>query len=98
MRKLWTKLIGLYTLIFLLPAKAMAAGGGDVETIVIVADTRRFTGWQAWWTDLYNESHLWFAIVTVVTIPIVGVIMGVIADFIMARVGIDLKHRELAEH
>jgi len=97
MRKLWTKLIGLYTLIYLLPAKAMAAGGGG-ELIVIVADTRRFTGWQAWWTDLYNESHLWFAVVTVVTIPVVGVIMGVIADFIMSRVGIDLKHRELAEH
>jgi hypothetical protein len=97
MRKLWIKLIGLYTLIFLLPAKVMAAGGGG-EAIVIVADTRRFTGWEAWWTDLYNESHLWFAVVTVVTIPIVGVIMGMIADFVMARVGIDLKHRELAEH
>lgn len=97
MRKLWIKLIGLYTVLFLLPAKVMAAGGGG-ESIVIVADTRRFTGWQAWWTDLYNESHLWFAVVTVVSIPIVGVIMGIIADFIMARVGIDLKNRDLAEH
>ncbi len=97
MRKLWIKLIGLYTLICLLPAKAMAAGGGG-EGIVIVADTRRFTGWQAWWTDLYNESHLYFALVTVIIIPVVGVIMGVIADLIMSRVGIDLKHRDLAEH
>lgn len=99
MRSLWAKILGIYTVIaFILPAKLFAAGGGGAETIVIVADTRRFSGWLAWWTDLYNESHFWFAIVTVVIIPVVGVIMGVIADFVMSRVGIDLKHRDLAEH
>jgi hypothetical protein len=97
MRSLWVKILGLYTLVWLLPAKVFAAGGGG-EAIVIVADTRRFTGWEAWWTNLYNESHLWFALATVIIIPTVGVILGVITDFFMARVGINLKSRELAEH
>jgi hypothetical protein len=63
-----------------------------------VADTRKFTGWEAWWTNLYNESHLYFTLVTVVSIPIIGFLFGVLADIIMARIGLDLKSRELAEH
>ena len=37
----------------------------------------------------------WF---TVVSIPIVGLLFGVLADLIMGAIGIDLKSRELAEH
>jgi hypothetical protein len=51
-----------------------------------------------WWGDLYNESHLYFAIFTVVLIPIIGVVFGTLADLVMSRIGIDLKSRELAEH
>jgi hypothetical protein len=53
---------------------------------------------MAWWANLYNESHFYFTILTVVIIPLVGVIFGVLADFVMAHIGIDLKSRELAEH
>lgn len=74
------------------------AAGGKAENIVIVADTRRFTGWEAWFTDLYNESHFYFTLLTVIVIPVVGLIFGILADIIMARIGIDLKSRELAEH
>ncbi|HWR04890.1 MAG TPA: DVU0150 family protein [Humidesulfovibrio sp.] len=81
-----------------LPEFALAAGGGKVENIVIVADTRKFTGWEAWWTNLYNESHLYFALLTMALIPTIGVIFGVVADIIMGFIGIDLKSRELAEH
>ena len=92
------KLVGvLWVWLVLMPAGALAAGGGG-EAIVLVADSRRYTGWQAWWTNLYNESHLYFAIVTVVTIPVVGLILGMLADFVMARIGINLKSRVLAEH
>ena len=56
-----------------------------------MADTRKFTGWEAWWTNLYNESHLYFALLTVVIIPVVGLIFGVLADMIMSRIGIDLN-------
>jgi hypothetical protein len=81
----------------LLPEMAMAAAA-KVAPLVIVADTRKFTGWEAWWTNLYNESHFYFTLITVVSIPIVGLLFGFLADIIMNWIGLDLKSRELAEH
>ncbi len=95
--KIKALLAGLTTLILLGPTAALAAGGGGAA-IVIVADTRKLTGIMAWWANLYNESHLYFAIMTVILIPVIGVIFGVLADIVMHFVGIDLKSRELAEH
>ncbi len=80
-----------------LPEFAHAAAA-KVSNIVIVADTRKFSGWEAWWTNLYNESHLYFTMLTCALIPIIGVLFGTFADFIMSFIGIDLKSRELAEH
>jgi hypothetical protein len=98
MRKWWTKLTGLVVLVILLLPEIVLAAGPKAAPLVVVADTRKFTGWQAWWTNLYNESHLYFALLTVVLIPIIGLIFGVIADLVMSRIGIDLKSRDLAEH
>jgi len=99
MKKRLEKMINLGILaFFLLPHIALAAGGGEIAPIVIVADTRHITGILAWWANLYNESHLYFALLTVAIIPIIGVIFGLIADVIMKKIGIDLKSRELAEH
>jgi len=98
MRTWWKKIIGLAgILILLLPELAMGAGE-KADLIVIVADTRRLTGWEAWWANLYNESHTYFTAVTVITIPVVGLILGLVADFVMKRIGIDLTSRELSEH
>ena len=99
MRRLWAKLLGLGTLVsLLLPEMVLAAGGGGAAPVVIVADTRKLSGLMAWWGDLYNESHVYFTIVTVILIPLIGVIFGTLADIIMSHVGIDLKSRDLAEH
>ncbi len=98
MRRLWTKIVGLGVMASLLLTEVAAAAGPKAAPLVIVADTRKFTGWEAWWTNLYNESHLYFTLLTVVIIPIVGLIFGVLADVIMGHIGIDLKSRELAEH
>lgn len=99
MKKLWAKLIGLGTMVSaILPGLALAAGGGDVAPLVIVADTRNVSGIMAWWGNLYNDSHLYFMILTVVLIPTIGVLFGVLADIIMSHIGIDLKSRELSEH
>ncbi|MCL4503788.1 MAG: hypothetical protein M1438_18325 [Deltaproteobacteria bacterium] len=98
MRRLWAKLMGLGVLAVLLLPQMAAAAGPKAAPLVIVADTRKFTGWEAWWTNLYNESHLYFALLTVAIIPVVGLLFGVIADVVMNWIGIDLKHRELAEH
>jgi hypothetical protein len=98
MRSLWKKTIGFGFMVFLLAPGLALAAAEKAAPLVIVADTRKFTGWQAWWTNLYNESHFYFTLVTVVTIPVVGLLFGVLADLIMGHIGIDLKSRELAEH
>jgi hypothetical protein len=98
MRQIYSKVAGfLVSALLLLPAGALAAGGGGAP-IVIVADTRKLTGVMAWWANLYNESHLYFTILTIILIPLIGVIFGVLTDFVMHFVGIDLSSRELAEH
>jgi hypothetical protein len=87
----------ILTTLWLTAQTALAAGGGG-EPIVMVADSRKLTGLMAWWANLYNESHLYFTLLTIVLIPVIGVIFGVVADFIMHFIGIDLKSRDLAEH
>ncbi len=82
----------------LLPALALAGGGGPVANMVLVADTRKLDGIMAWWANMYNESHAEFTLLTVLIIPTIGVIFGLIADVVMTHIGIDLKHRDLAEH
>ena len=74
------------------------AAGGKAEAIVFVADTRRYSGWLAWWTNLYNENLFWFTVITVLVIPAVGATLALLTDFLMARLGINLKSRVLAEH
>ena len=96
MRKLAWRLSSLLALV-LLPAQLFAAGERS-DAVVIVTDARKFHGWEAWWANLYNESHLLFAVITVIVIPVCGVILGVLADLVMSRIGIDLKNRALAEH
>jgi hypothetical protein len=86
----------LRTGLLLLPSYLLAAEGPS-GTMVIVADSRYLTGVRAWWANLYNESHLHFALLTICIIPLVGVILGSIADFLMGRIGIDLKSRVLRE-
>lgn len=99
MKRLWSKLWGLVALITLsVPGLAMAAGGGGAAPLVIVADTRKLDGIMAWWANLYNTSHAQFTLLTVILIPLIGVIFGVIADVVMTHIGIDLKSRDLAEH
>jgi len=82
----------------MVPGLALAAGGGEVAPLVIVADTRNTRGLMAFWGNLYNESHLYFTLLTVGLIPLIGILFGVIADFLMSRIGIDLKSREFSEH
>ena len=99
MRRFWKNIIGWTSLMALaLPGLALAAGGGAVAPLVIVADTRKLSGLQLFWSSLYNESHLYFTILTIVLIPVIGLVFGVLADIVMSHIGIDLKSRDLAEH
>jgi hypothetical protein len=84
-------------LLLLTTLSAQAAQGGG-ERIVLVADTRRLSGLIAWSTNVYNESHFWFALLTVITIPTLGLLMGKLTGLALASLGINLKSRVLAEH
>ena len=81
--------------VLLLPASLAAAE--KASAVVIVADSRHLTGIRAWWANLYNESHMNFTLLTIVMVPIAGVILGSVADFLIGRLGIDLKSRVLRE-
>jgi hypothetical protein len=94
LQRLWWSVL---TLILLAPSLSLAAGAKGAP-VIIVADTRKLDGIMAWWANLYNESHIQFMILTIVIIPVTGVLFGVLADIIMGWIGIDLKSRELAEH
>ena len=60
MPKLWKKIIGFgFMVVLLAPSLALAAGPAAAP-LVVVADNRRLTGWEAWWANLYNESHVLF--------------------------------------
>lgn len=96
MRRLWIWLTSCaLSLLVFMPTLALAAK--KKADVVIVADTRKLDGILYWWAEMYNESHLFFAIMTMVIIPIVGCMLGWLADIVMSHIGIDLKHRELAE-
>jgi hypothetical protein len=98
MKKILTKITGMALFLgVMLPELALAAAE-KAAPLVLVADTRKLTGIMKWWADLYNESHLWFTVLTVVLIPVIGLAFGVIADIVMSHIGIDLKSRDLAEH
>jgi len=80
----------------LAPALAQASGGGG-EAVVLVVDTRRFSDLRALWGSLYNESHLWLALLTILIIPALGLLMGKITDLFLSAMGVNLKSRVLAE-
>jgi hypothetical protein len=96
------KVKGLYLTVLaacltLLPTLASAAGGGAAP-ISIVSDTRKLDGIMKWWGQIYNDSHAQFTILTCIMIPLVGCVLGFLADWIMHVIGLDLTKRELAEH
>ena len=80
--------------VLLIPSHLAAAEAG---AMVIVADSRHLTGLTAWWVNIYDESHFYFALLTIVTIPLMGAILGGVADLLLRRIGIDLKSRALRE-
>jgi len=96
LRNIWVWLVGCYAMMLcFMPTVAMAKKA--LRNVVIVADTRKLDGLMLWWAQMYNDSHLYFMILTIIIIPITGCIFGVLADVVMNHIGIDLKHRKAAE-
>ena len=97
MSSLRTRLTRWASLGFICLSTPLLAGEAPTGVMVIVADGRRFTGLRAWWANLYNESHLYFSLVTVLVVPCAGAILSVVTGLLMSRLGIDLKSRALRE-
>lgn len=96
LRGLWAWAISLALVLpILMPSIVLAAK--KKANVVIVADTRKLDGILYWWAEMYNESHFYFAILTMIIIPILGCVLGWLADIVMRHIGIDLVHRDLAE-
>ena len=98
MRKSWGRVLAVVALLAALPAQLWAVGGEKADAIVIVADSRHVTGLRAWWINVYNESHLLFAVLTVLILPVTGLMLGKLTGTLLGRLGINLKSRDLAEH
>jgi hypothetical protein len=96
--KFWTRICALAILLCLLAPAAAGAAAETAERIVLVADSRSHTGWQAWLSNLYNENLVYFTLVTVLVIPTLGALLGAITSFLLARLGVNLRSRVLAEH
>lgn len=88
---------GALAVLSALPGLALAAGEKAVD-LVVVADTRMLSGWNAYFATLYNEDMWLFAIWAVVLTTAMGMGLGLLMDFIMKRTGIDLTSRKLVEH
>jgi hypothetical protein len=95
--KLSIWLVGCFaTMMMFAPSIALAAKKAAAN-VVIVADTRKLDGLLLWWAQMYNDSHLYFMILTIIIIPVTGCIFGMLADVVMNHIGIDLKHRSAHE-
>ena len=98
MRRLWKKVSGMILMACVLLPEMVFAAGEKAAAVVIVSDTRGLTGLLKWWGDLYNNSHFYFSLLTIVLIPLIGLCFGIVADIVMHWIGIDLESRDLAEH
>jgi hypothetical protein len=100
MRKLLYPLFAFLALACLLtPDLVLAAGGGKVDMLVVVADSRMVQSpITLYFLDIYNTNPVYFGILCVVLTAILGCTLGLTADFIMNRTGIDLTSRKLIEH
>lgn len=97
LRNVWVWLLGCYTFLMVFAPTLVMAAKKAPANVVIVADTRRLDGLFRWWAQMYNDSHLYFMILTIIIIPATGCIFGLLADLVMNHIGIDLKHRSAAE-
>ena len=79
---------------WLFAASAWAGGGKPAGTLVHVADTRGTSGLTRWVGDVYNDSYLLFAVVVVLVMSGMGLVLGVLSDKVMSRLGIDLGRME----
>jgi uncharacterized membrane protein YdjX (TVP38/TMEM64 family) len=100
MRGIYACLLAFFTTICLLiPEWVMAAGGGKVDMLVVVADNRVVSwGPTLFFLDVYNTNPTMFGVWCVILTAVIGCSLGLTADFLMSRTGLDLTSRKIIEH
>ncbi len=99
MKRMFKRLAGCVTMLFILGPQLLWAGGEKAADLVVAADTRVLTsGILKYFADLYNTNIVLFAVWAVVLTAAYGCVLGLLMDLIMARTGLDLKSRKIVEH
>lgn len=76
---------------------AVTAGGEKQGKLVHVADTRALKGFNLFIANLYNTNRLLFTLTAMAITVTMGLALGVLMDFLVARVGLDLNKRSVKE-
>lgn len=99
MKRLWLKMMclisGFYIFCSNIALAAAPAKGGT--KLVVVADTRKLSGFGKFMANTYNENLLLFAIYVLVIMAVIGLTLGFLMDKIMAMTGIELGKYEKHE-
>lgn len=85
--------VGLLSCV-LTAGQALAAGGKPATKLVNVADTRNLTGLVKWIADVYNANLWLYAVVVVVSMALLGLVLGTLFDRAMGMLGIHLGRLE----
>jgi hypothetical protein len=87
----WAGLGTILVSLLLAAGPALAAGGGKPATkLVNVADTRAMSGLSRWIADIYNGSLWIYALLVVGSMVFMGLVLGMLSDRVIARLGINL--------
>jgi hypothetical protein len=78
----------------LLPGVAWAAGGKPATKLVSVADTRHLTGLAKWIGDVYNTNLWLYGVLVVVTMVLMGLVLGTVFDRLLVKMGLELGRLE----
>lgn len=76
------------------PTLLLAGGGEKQGKLVHVADTRSLKGINLYFADLYNSNRLLFTLEVVAITALIGLTLGLVMDWIVGRIGLDLGKRE----
>jgi hypothetical protein len=99
LRELATRARRLLTVLTLVLAggDAWAAGGKPATKLVNVANTHDAHGISLWVANIYNSSMWLYGLLVVVTMVLMGLVLGFACDRMMGLLGIDLgrmQHHE----
>jgi len=68
------------------PTLVLAGGGKPATKLVSVSDTRHLSGVALWIGDIYNENLWLYGLLIVVTMALMGLILGTLFDKLLVVV------------